>query len=168
MAERLRCARCRRPFTLTEPGWQPPQAEPQWRYRLAEVFWQLLEHNGDLPLRALREVLGLGAGDRRPAAWVHEHDLWAPGAEHPIELDICAQRGPELWIGEAKLTDNMGKGRQEKKKLQSLREAAELLQPHGIVLVTAESAWSPRTQLTAEAVLQHPARHLLLVSCPTP
>ena len=101
LAERLRCARCRRPFTLTESGWQPPN-EPQWRYRLAEVLWQLLEHHGDLPLRALSEVLNLGRGRLSgPSAMLHEQDLWAPGAERPIELDICAQRGPELWIGES-------------------------------------------------------------------
>ena len=117
LADRLRCARCREPFALTDCGWQPG-TEPQWRYRLNELLWQLLMHNGDVPLRALRETLGIGRRQvRQPTASLHEHDLWPPGAETPIELDICAQRGPELWIGEAKVANSLGGEPQARAKL---------------------------------------------------
>jgi hypothetical protein len=166
LAERLRCSRCRRPFTLTEPGWQP-EPEPQWRYRLAEVFWQMLQHNGDLPLRALRNVLGIG-GDWQsgPTAFLHEHDLWAPTAERPIELDICAQRGPELWIGEAKIAGSLGAGAQATAKLDGLRRSAELLRPHGVVLVTAKPAWSQDTERKAHDALGKLGCEILLASSP--
>ncbi len=164
LAERLRCSRCRRPFTLTESGWQPGR-EPQWRYRLAEVFWQLLQHNGDLPLRALRNVLGIGGSwQLGPTAVLHEHDLWAPGADRPIELDICAQRGPELWIGEAKTAGNLGSGTQAAAKLDGLRRSAELLRPHGVLLVTAKPAWSQDTERKAQDVLGGLGCEILLAS----
>jgi hypothetical protein len=137
LADRLRCARCRGPFALTDPGWQP-EAEPQWRYRLNELLWQLLAHNGDVPLRALRETLGIGTPEmRQPTASLHEHDLWAPRSKTPLELDICAQRGPELWIGEAKIANSLGREPQARAKLKGLRRAAQLLRPHGILFVTA-------------------------------
>ncbi len=169
LAERLRCARCREPFALTDRGWQP-DPEPQWRYRLNELLWQLLTHNGDVPLRALRETLGVGTAEmREPTASLHEHDLWAPGAETPIELDICAQRGPELWIGEAKVAKNLGTEQQARAKLEGLRLAAELLRPHGILFVTAASeGWTERTEQIARAVLAGVPSELLFATCPRP
>jgi hypothetical protein len=168
LAERLRCSRCRRPFALTEPGWQPLE-EPQWRYRLAEALWQLLEHNGDLPLRALRIVLGLGRGELAgPSAILHEQELWPLGAERPIELDICAQRGSQLWIGEAKTAPNLGTAAAAKHKLKGLRRAADVLRPHGIVLVTGAAEWTADTVTRAREALGGLPCELPLESCPPP
>lgn len=165
MTERLRCARCRRPFTLTEPGWQPT-LEPQWRYRLSEVFWQMLQHNGDLPLRALRDVLSIGGEWRAgPVDFLHEHNLITPEGD-VIELDICAQRGPELWIGEAKIADNLGTRKAANAKLQGLRRAVELLRPHGVVLVTAADTWSEQTEQAARGALGRLGCELVLASSP--
>jgi hypothetical protein len=166
LAERLRCARCRRPFTLTEPGWQPP-IEPQWRYRLAEVLWQLFEHNGDLPLRAVRDALGV-EDFKGTSSMLHEIDLWAPNAERPIELDICVQRGPELWIGEAKLAPRLGTAAAAQAKLAGLRQAAEVLRPHGIVLVTGAQEWTAETEEKAQVVLGDLPTELLFHGCPAP
>jgi hypothetical protein len=146
LAERLRCARCREPFALTDRGWQPA-AEPQWRYRLNELLWQLLMNHGDIPLRAVRETLGVGTAEiASPAASLHEQDLWAPQDDTPIELDICAQIGPQLWIGEAKLANSLGTAREARAKLARLRQAAEIIRPHGILLVTASDTWTDRTR----------------------
>lgn len=168
LADRLRCARCREPFALTDRGWQPV-AEPQWRYRMNELLWQLLTHNGDVPLRALRETLGIGTRDlRKPTAALHEHDLWEPGAETPIELDICAQRGPELWIGEAKVANSLGREQQARGKLEGLRQAAQLLRPHVILFVTASERWTDRTEEIARDVLGDLPSELRFASCARP
>jgi hypothetical protein len=165
LAERLRCARCREPFRLTDRGWQP-DTEPQWRYRLHELLWQLLEANGDVPLRALQNTLRLGKG--QPAAAIHEHDLWAPGAASPIELDICAQAGADLWIGEAKVASKLGTEAEARSKLGGLRTAAKLLRPHGILLVTASEGWTEKTQEIALDVLGNLPCELRFASCPRP
>jgi hypothetical protein len=168
LADRLRCARCREPFSLTDRGWQP-EPEPQWRYRLNELLWQLLMHNGDVPLRALRETLGIGTAEGGPpTASLNEHDLWEPGAETPIELDICAQRGPELWIGEAKVANSLGPEPQARAKLDGLRKAAELVRPHGILFVTAAEAWTERTEEIARGVLGELPSELRFARCPRP
>jgi hypothetical protein len=168
LAERLRCARCRTSFALTDRGWQP-EAEPQWRYRLNELLWQLLTHNGDVPLRALRDTLGIGTPDvSQPTASLHEHDLWEPDGETPIELDICAQRGPELWIGEAKVANRLGPEQSARAKLEGLRKAAELLRPHGILLVTASDGWTDRTVRIAREVLGKLPSQLRFARSPRP
>jgi hypothetical protein len=168
LADRLRCARCREPFALTDHGWQPA-TEPQWRYRLNELLWQLLTHNGDIPLRALRQVLGIGTPEmHEPAASLHEHDLWEPDNESPVELDICAQRGAELWIGEAKTASSLGQGQDARRKLEGIRRAAEVMRPHGILFVTASDAWTDRTQEVASAVLGELPSELRFASCPRP
>jgi hypothetical protein len=168
LADRLRCARCREPFGLTGHGWQP-EAEPQWRYRLNELLWQLLVHNGDVPLRALRETLGIGTLEvRQPTASLHEHDLWKPGAKTPSELDICAQRGPELWIGEAKVGNSLGQEQEARSKLEGLRQAAQLLRPQGILFVTASEGWTDRTQELAREVLGELPSELRFERCARP
>ena len=168
LADRLRCARCREPFALTDRGWQP-DAEPQWRYRMHELLWQLLLHNGDVPLRALRETLQIGMPDAsEPTAALHEHDLWEPGADTPIELDICAQRGPDLWIGEAKIANTLGREPQARSKLEGLRRAAEMLRPHGILFVTASAGWTDRTEEIAGEALAELPIEMRFASCPRP
>lgn len=166
--ERLRCARCREPFALTDRGWLP-DPEPQWRYRMHELIWQLLMHDGDVPLRALRETLSIGKAEvDRPTAALHEHDLWEPGADSPIELDICAQRGPELWIGEAKVGNSLGSERPARRKLARLRNAAELLRPYGVMFVTASEGWTDRTREVAREVLGDLPVELWFERCPRP
>jgi hypothetical protein len=168
LADRLRCARCREPFALTDRGWQPAD-EPQWRYRLNELLWQLLAHNGDVPMRALRNILGIGGREAHvPTASLHEQDLWEAGAATPIELDICAQRGPELWIGEAKVANSLGAEREAKTKLKGLRRAAQQLRPHGILFVTATEGWTGRTEQIALEVLEELPVELRFESCMRP
>jgi hypothetical protein len=168
LADRLRCARCREPFALTDRGWQP-ETEPQWRYRLNEMLWQLLSHNGDVPMRALRESLGIGKDEVRvPTTSLHEQDLWDPDRDSPIELDICAQRGPELWIGEAKIANNLGSEREARAKLEGLRSAAQILRPHGILFVTASEGWSARTIEIARGMLGELPTELRFERCIRP
>lgn len=169
LAGQLRCSRCREPFSLTQPGWQPPE-EPQWRYRLAEVIWQLMEHNGDLPIRAVHSLLGITLRQERGyTAVLAEQDLWPPDEDRPIELDICAQTGPELWIGEAKIASTMGNASAERGKLKALGRAAEVLRPHGILLATGEAdGWSERTSRVALEILGAGPWMLVLASAPRP
>lgn len=169
LADRLRCARCRESFALADGGWQPAR-EPQWRYRLNEMIWQLLQHNGDVPLRALRDALGFGKkGTRVPTSALYEHDLWTSGAARPIELDICAQLGPDLWIGEAKTGRNFGKKAASETKLAGLRQATEILRPHGVLFVTSHAeGWSQHAQQAARRSLRGVPSRVRFVTCPRP
>lgn len=142
----LRCGRCRRPFRLGDPGWFG-QGEPSWFYRSDEVVWQFCEHHGQLPLRAAWTLLWT---DRPTTVVAPEVDLFEPGRAKPVELDICAVRGAEIWIGEAKTTATLGRSESDALlKMQRLRRAAEAVSADGVLLVS-EVGFGP----TAEAVIR--------------
>ena len=83
-------------------------------------------------------------------------------------LDICAQHGSELWIGEAKVANSLGREPQARAKLDGLRRAANLLRPHGILLVTASEGWTDRTKEIARDVLAGTPNELRFARCPRP
>jgi hypothetical protein len=41
-----------------------------------------------------------------------------------------------LWIGEAKIAPTLGTANETKAKLRGLKRVAEVLRPHGVLLVT--------------------------------
>ncbi len=144
----LRCARCRERADLGDPNWLG-SGEPRWFYRLAEVLWQFLDSNGDVPIRGIFQELW--DPDRVMAA-TPELDLWPPEAERPIEIDICVQRGPELWIGEAKVADRLGTAKEENAKLAKLSEAATVLGAHGVLFLTAATDFRDATKDRIRAI----------------
>ncbi|MFA9272102.1 MAG: hypothetical protein ACEQSX_15370, partial [Baekduiaceae bacterium] len=165
IGDRLRCARCRARFGIRDHGWMPAD-EPRWHYRLAEVIWQLYEHNGDVPLRAIAEHLR-PADDRVSFEYVHEIELW-DGEDRLAELDICARRGPDLWIGEAKIAPRLGTKAEAAAKLRGLRRAAEVLQPRGLIFATAAPEWTPGAARQIGEAFQRTAHEVKLVSSPAP
>lgn len=161
----LRCGRCRKSVDLGDANWLG-HGEPTWHYRLAEVVWQFLDNDGDVPIRGIFKAL-----------WEQDHlmfatpelDLWPPGASHPIEIDICVQKDAELWIGEAKVADNLGTKREELHKLSQLKEAADLLGAHGVLFVTAADGFREATSKRIDATFQADSRqHALTVSAAAP
>jgi len=108
--------------------------------------------------RALRSVLDAGGDGRaRPTALLHELDLWPPGAARPIELDVCAQRGAELWIGEAKKAPTLGSPNEARSKLAGLRRAARY---------SARTASCSRQQLTPGHQTHSTRREKRSARCP--
>lgn len=137
----LRCGRCRTPTSVADDDWLGI-GEPTWFYRLAEVLWQFLDANGDLPIRGLMQELRCqdAVMDATP-----ELDLRSPDSDSPIEIDMCVQRGHQLWIGEAKVGNRLGAGQDETAKIQKLADAARVLGAHGVLFVTAASGFQSTT-----------------------
>jgi hypothetical protein len=131
--------------------------EPPWRYGLAEVIYQFLTHNGDLPLLAAHDFLRERATDRPAAASRHEYvgelDILDPdGVKH--ELDILLADWTELWVGEATTKSRLeNTNNDEHERLQRFRETADLLSARGALLITS-GAWEPNTVARARAAFQ--------------
>jgi len=156
----LKCARCRQrawhrsgvvtdAFTcercdLTQPAdrqaWFDTD-EPILSYRMAEVLFQLLSNNGELPLLAAREHF---EGATRPAGRGFELELKTPEGEG-WEVDIFRSDGPRLWIGEASKS-----GRFDAAKLAFLSRLAEAVNAYGVLLATSLPAWPDATKANAE------------------
>jgi hypothetical protein len=156
----LKCARCRQrawhrsgvvtdAFTcercdLTQPAdrraWFDTD-EPVLSYRMAEVLFQLLSNNGELPLLAAQEQF---EDATRPAGRGFELELTTPeGARW--EVDIFRSDGPRLWIGEASKS-----GRFDAPKLSFLAQLAAVVNAYGVLLATSLAAWPDSTKANAE------------------
>lgn len=133
----FRCGRCR---LVQEAGEQHflTGLEPVLHYQLAEVIHQLLEHNGDLPLRAAVQLVG---GSRRPIDYCFELEFVSQdGAKGEHDIVLCD--GYRLWIGEASKTDRFEQsGPAQYKRLMELKARAEMLGAYGVLLATTSAAF---------------------------
>ena len=149
------CTRCKLNQPLTQASWMVGN-EPPWRYGLAEVLFQFLRHDGDLPLLAaerLRQDISAGRtlGDQRMAPFASEVDVFSPDGARS-ELDIVIADGHELWVGEATGAPRLETtNASELLRLERLRAVADVLSARGVLLVNGGS-WNRGTIGRANAV----------------
>ena len=133
VSERFECARCHLEQAADRLSWFGTN-EPAWSYRLAEVLYQLLEHDGELALLAVHDEF---EPSNRPLANGFELELTPPQGKG-VEVDIFSADGYRLWIGEAKTS-----GRFESGRLAFIAELASLLDAYGVILATSKPRWPP-------------------------
>jgi hypothetical protein len=133
-AQQFICCRCRHDQRATRASWLG-EPEPVFRYELAEVVYQLLTHDGSLPLLAAYDyfVATLGPTDRRALDLGFEIEVVSPDGKKS-EHDIVAVWGSDLWLGEATNAANLGSG--EVARIRRLRNVAELLAARGVLFAT--------------------------------
>jgi hypothetical protein len=124
----FRCRRCSLEQEMRR-GWWLGAEEPAWLYRLAEVVYQFLRSDGDLPLLAAWDRFGRSG---RPLALTNELEFKRENGES-FEIDIVLSNGHELWLGEATSTTNL----EPLERLDQLGELAELGSAYGVLLVTS-------------------------------
>jgi hypothetical protein len=157
----FRCARCRLVQEVGAAGFLTG-IEPVLRYRLSEVVYQMLEHDGDLPLRAAAR---LTEGSMRPPDYCFELEFVSQtGAK--AEHDIVVSDGYRLWVGEATSSDRLAKSSSDQhERLVELKAHAEMLGAYGVVLATTAPAfWDKlRAQAKSPALFGGPWPRLLLI-----
>jgi hypothetical protein len=133
--ETFECGRCHLQQAPDRQSWLGSD-EPVWSYRMAEVLFQFLENDGDLPVLAVRDAFALS---ERPLDHGYELELTPPGAASR-EVDIFSADGYRLWIGEAKKN-----GRFEPGRMEFVAELASLIDAYGVLVVTSQRRWPPAT-----------------------
>ncbi len=157
----FRCARCRLVQDVGQAGFLTG-IEPVLRYRLSEVLYQMLEHDGDLPLRA---ALRLTEGSLRPPDYCFELEFVSQTGRK-AEHDIVLSDGYRLWIGEATSSDRLEKSAaKQQQRLVELKEHAEMLGAYGVVLATTAPAFwhKVRAQAQSQALFGGPWPRLVLL-----
>lgn len=152
VGEDFTCRRCRLTQPMDRESWGDYN-EPRWTYQLAEVVFQFLTNNGDLPLVAVSEAF---AGTNRPFQHGYELDVTGPSGDSK-EVDIFALDGYRLWIGEATTT-----GRFEAGRMEFLRELASVTRAYGVLLATTKSRFAPATGTEIRNVFSDPWPRLQL------
>ena len=141
IGENFQCGRCHLEQVADRLSWLGND-EPVWSYRMAEVLYQFLENDGELPVLAVHDVF---EDSERPLAHAFELDLLAPDGTS-YELDIFSTDGYRLWVGEAKKD-----GRFDADRLALVARLASLIGAYGVLLTTSRASWPPatRTQIRA-------------------
>jgi hypothetical protein len=157
--ERFRCFRCYTEQQATPFSWLGT-AEPAFRYGIAEVVYQFLRANGELPLLAVVDLLvtrRLG-GDRFdfPLDVAHELEFRPPEPGRPREHDIVVSWGPDLWIGEASVADRFGTAAEETARFNRVAETAAAARARGVIFVTSAPAFRTSTVRRALAAFRSP------------
>lgn len=131
------CRRCRTTQQTARDTWEAKASEPPWSYQLAEVVYQFLKHNGDLPVLAMNDAF---ADSKRPFMHGFELDVTDPHGECR-DVDIFALDGYRLWIGEATVD-----GEFEAPKIEFVQRLAEATSAYGVLFATSKSTLKPGTQ----------------------
>lgn len=129
------CDRCGLDQDANRAAWFDT-AEPVLSYRLAEVVFQLLEHNGALPLLAAKAAFGESDS---PVGRGYELTVAPPG-EKAQEVDIFQSDGYRLWIGEASVKPQLSS-----KRLDFISRLAEVVDAYGVLLATSKDNWNITT-----------------------
>jgi hypothetical protein len=152
VSERFTCDRCQLEQSTDRFSWLGSD-EPRWSYRLAEVLYQLLDKDGELPLLAVWDHL---ASSQRPVAQANELLITDPKGNQR-EIDIFASDGYRLWIGEATKSAKFKAGR-----LTFLRHLANATSAWGVLIATSQEKWSPATVEEATSLFRSNWPHLVM------
>jgi hypothetical protein len=145
LSQNFKCKRCGRTQGIKSANFWYGDHEPGWFYKLDEIVYQFLRHNGYVTLLALDHL-------RRKA---QESFLYAPDVEltkhglaNPsVELDILCVPDGVMMLGEAKKEDRLGKSRrQEIATIEGYDRVAEQIGADALVFATFADKWSEHTE----------------------
>lgn len=134
------CRRCDRNQHYKHQHWRIPH-EPLWFYKLDEMVYLALEHNGHVPLLTLNK---LRVVSKESFLFCPELRI-TPKDSHKtyLEMDICCVANGKLCIGEAKSNDNLaGKDLTATQTAERYRDLALKMGASMVVFSTTASAWN--------------------------
>ncbi len=159
LSESFRCSRCGLSQRHGMEHWLGG-TEPQWHFGLAEVVFQFLEHDGDVPLHAAALLIEDAVLPASVAFETELYDKEGTKSEH----DLLISLGSQLVLGEATSTDRLGSSQKaERRRLKRLGLVAELLGARTIVLASAAPAFAQKTREDAITMLDAPWRRIRFI-----
>lgn len=149
ITQNFTCRRCGTNQQYTYPSWHYPN-EPSWFYKLDEMVYQMLRHNGDVTLLTLD---ALRRESKDSFQFAPELSIKQKGAvKSTMEVDIpCIMRG-KMMVGEAKSGGSLAtKELTAAQAAVKYRELAEQLGAHGSIFSTSMPEWDETTRKAIEA-----------------
>ncbi|MFK0195882.1 hypothetical protein [Kitasatospora sp. NPDC090308] len=139
ISQDYRCRRCGGANSLVQDRWKP-FGEPSWFFDLHPAVLELVANDGDVPLLATQYLRTQPWA--RPALVGEEFELLRDGNPF-VEIDFALATYDELWLGEAKKGDKFdGNRKEQKREICKLLEGCSVVGATGLVLATAQPAWS--------------------------
>lgn len=141
----FKCKRCARIQGISAQNYWYGDHEPGWFYKLDEIVYQFLRHNGYVTVLALNY---LKEKANESFLYTPDMEIAKRGATDVfMELDILCIPDGMLLIGEAKKEDRLGNSKQE--EIDAVRRydrLAEQIGAESLVFATFADRWSDKTQ----------------------
>ncbi|MFD7732163.1 hypothetical protein ACFV6F_17455 [Kitasatospora phosalacinea] len=139
ISQDYRCRRCGGANSLVQERWKP-FGEPSWFFDLHPAVLELVANDGDVPLLATQYLRTQPWA--RPALVGEEFELLREGNPF-VEIDFALATNDELWLGEAKKGNKFdGNRKEQQREIYKLFEGCSAVGATGLVLATAQPAWS--------------------------
>ena len=134
------CRRCGLKQQYKSTSWKHPN-EASWFYKLDEMAYLMLQHNGHVPVLALNK---LRLQSRESFLFRSEVQLTPKGSTKMyLEVDVCCISDGRLCIGEAKSNGSLaGKDLTPMQTAQRYRDLAVKMGASIVVFATTEPAWN--------------------------
>jgi hypothetical protein len=138
--EKFTCRRCGLYQQYKHQHWRMPN-EPQWSYKLDEMIYLMLKHNGHVPLLTLNS---LRVTSKDSFLFCPELRIIPEGSDKTfLEMDICCIVNGKLCIGEAKSTGDLsGKNLTVLQTSNRYRDLALRIGATVVVFGTTAEDWS--------------------------
>ena len=134
------CGRCGLKQQYKSASWKRP-SEPSWFYKLDEMIYLMLEHNGHVSLLTLNK---LRIQSKESFLFRPEVCLTPKGSNTMfLEADICCVADEKLCIGESKSNDSLGNGKLTAiQTAERYRDLALKMGASLVVFSTTADAWN--------------------------
>jgi hypothetical protein len=162
ISETFTCRRCRTTQPYTMKSWRHPN-EPAWFYKLDEIVYLTLLHNGHVPLLTLDL---LRRQSKESFLYCPELRIRPEGTQKAfIEIDICCATDGRLCIGEAKSVDSIATNQfKPQQAAERYRDLAIEMSASLVVFSTSQTAWGqPTFDALSQAFESHPYIEVLTI-----
>lgn len=134
------CSRCGAKQIYIKKHWFNSSDEPQWFYKLNEVFYQGLINNMHVPVLTIG---WLKKGSKESFLYVPEIEIRKdPTSSKPnLEIDFCAATDGEIIIGESTII-----GKLAQKRIRQYKHIANSLRANRIIFSTFCESWEDSTK----------------------
>ena len=134
------CSRCGAKQIYIKKHWFNSSDEPQWFYKLNEVFYQGLINNMHVPVLTIG---WLKKGSKESFLYVPELEIRRnPTSEEPdLEIDFCVASDGEIIIGESTIIDKLAQ-----KKIRKYKHIANSLRASSVIFSTFGESWNDSTK----------------------
>jgi hypothetical protein len=166
ISQKFTCRRCGTTQNYTAQSGRHPH-EPSWFYKLDEIVYQMIAHNGEVTLMSLHALERRSVGS---FLFAPELGIKEKGSKKPfMEIDICCVMDGQLMIGEAKSVDTLKTSETAAAKAASkYKDIALQLGCSGVVFSTTAPNWNEETlQAIAAAFSSHPQIRVIKLTAST-
>jgi hypothetical protein len=153
LAQEFKCRRC---GTLQQYKQQHliDSQEPRWQYKLDEIVFQLLKHDGEVGLLTVDALRRQSPGN---FIYSPEHKLRLEAdPKQNMEIDICCIMDNQIIIGEAKSNNSLkANGKKPTQVTAKYEDLAKAMNASSIIFSTTEPEWDEPSRKAIDHLKKH-------------